>query len=309
MRNAAYFPRAQRGQSIIEVLITMGIMGVVILGVVSMQTNQNRENRALTEKLAALDFQSLMIRTLSNGAVCAYKISTVASPTFDAALIKPDSSPPPIDLGSSLPSDASPSAPAIAQVGTTVSSISNSLQVKSIQIANIKCPAPCPDPTTSTHFVGDLQVSFNEGKLVRALRPATSKILIQASGPGSIKTISACQAGGGSTSATDCPEGSVVIGTSPDGKSVCSIPVTSDEIPPGTPCGFSTGGGAFGVSGIPRFSYGVTMYRQFTGGPADPKHPYKGKSASRLCCYQADEYVPQAEGGPIRRDALSCTPF
>jgi len=46
-----------RGQSIVQVLVALGISTILLMAVATMQTNQSRENRALSEKMAANDLQ------------------------------------------------------------------------------------------------------------------------------------------------------------------------------------------------------------------------------------------------------------
>jgi hypothetical protein len=59
----------QTGQSLIQVLVGIAIMGVMTAVFTSMMASQNRETRALSEKLAALDFQNLLQTTLSEAEI------------------------------------------------------------------------------------------------------------------------------------------------------------------------------------------------------------------------------------------------
>jgi len=45
----------QRGQSLVQILLSVGIMGIVLLAMASSQVMQHRENKALMEKLASVD--------------------------------------------------------------------------------------------------------------------------------------------------------------------------------------------------------------------------------------------------------------
>lgn len=189
-----------RGQSLIQVLVSVAIMGVLLTAMTAMQTNQSRENQALAEKLGALEFQRLMTATLSTTDVCTYLITNAASKTFDSSLVTATTSPPPIDLGTRLLATGDAASPAIATVGQSVSPLTQNLVVQSIQLGNIKCPPPCPNPSTSNQFTANMLVNFDNSRLVRAIQPAISQVTLQTTG-GATKTIVACQAvaGGGGT--------------------------------------------------------------------------------------------------------------
>ncbi len=65
-----------RGMSLIEMLIALGISGVILMTMMDMLRSQTRETRALSEKLAALDFQRTVVGAISVAASCGKNLSS-----------------------------------------------------------------------------------------------------------------------------------------------------------------------------------------------------------------------------------------
>ena len=191
-----------RGAGLPQVLVAVGITGVLVSVMAAMTTSQARENRALTEKLAALDLQRLLTSVISDAAVCTYIVLNGSSQTFSATDMAASNNvlTTPINLGTHLRSTAASDGPVIAEVGTGASPISTSLKVASIELADISCQAPC-DPVATASFNAKVRINFDNTKTVRGVPPATSQIVLQTSG-GATKTITGCSgaAGGGSSS-------------------------------------------------------------------------------------------------------------
>jgi Tfp pilus assembly protein PilV len=181
-----------KGQSLVQVMVAAAIMGIIMMAMVSTQTMQSRENRSLSEKLAILDFQRLLTSSLADPAVCTFLLTNAGPVRFSAAQVQPNSSPAPIDLGNQLLAGAVASAPAIARVNEAPSPLSLNVVVQSIQLTNIKCEAPCANPAASDQFVGTVQVNFVPNRLVRALAPASSRVLLQTQNVGGNKEVQSC---------------------------------------------------------------------------------------------------------------------
>jgi uncharacterized membrane protein YgcG len=185
--------RNSRGNLLVQVLVASVISGIVMAGMISMLQYQNKEMRALTEKMASLDLYRSITETISN--TCSFQMSQLASPpTFNPSLITASSNPPAIDLGNKLFATASATGPLIAEVGKAASPSSNTLIVKSIQLTGINC-AGCANPSAQSSFEATLQINFDEAKMVRAIRPVTSKVILQTSDAGALKSVTACQSG------------------------------------------------------------------------------------------------------------------
>ena len=196
-----------RGQSLIQVLISIGIMGLLTLGMVTLQQLQGKENKALTEKLAVLDAQKLVSATLADGSVCTYHITRMPNHSFQAADVTPTTVPAPINLGNDFLAGATNTSPAIITVGQSISPLINNLVATSIQLTNIRCRPPCTNPLTSDVFTADFEINFDTTSLVRAIKPIISPTTIQTVTSGGTKTIIGCQ---GVTSAS--PPSSIPVG-------------------------------------------------------------------------------------------------
>lgn len=214
-----------RGQSLIQVMISLSIMGMLTVGMISIQRMQGRENKALTDKLAILDAQKLVTSTLADGSVCTFQVTSLADPTFLASDVTPTTFPPPKNLGPNLLSGAFATAPPILTVGNPISSISNAVIVSSIELRNIRCTGACV-PATSNIFTADIQVNFDGSNLVRGVKPIVSQTTIQTTTAGGVKTITGCQGAVVTAPSDSIPPGAVV------GFDLNSCPVGwSDYIP------------------------------------------------------------------------------
>ncbi len=74
----------KKGQSLVQVLVSMGIMGIFMMAMISTQSMQAKENRALSEKLAANDFQQQLTRAFADGSLCKKLLTTPSPTTFDS---------------------------------------------------------------------------------------------------------------------------------------------------------------------------------------------------------------------------------
>ncbi|MGZ3721884.1 MAG: type IV pilus modification PilV family protein, partial [Bdellovibrionales bacterium] len=187
----------QRGQSLVQVLIAAGIMGIILMAMASMQTNQARENSALSQKMAALDMQKTLTNVLLDGAVCTYILNNPAALTFNSTTITPAT---PQILTPSLPIYASYSVgppvnigPALVTVGTPASAITDSLVITSIQLEITGAPAPLPPPGPGVKFSGNWRIKFDNNKLVRPIHDVivTTTITADTTTPGTA-TVSSC---------------------------------------------------------------------------------------------------------------------
>jgi hypothetical protein len=199
----------QRGQSLIQVLISIGLMGIIMLAFTSMMTIQQRETNALSEKLAAVDLQKTLSAVISDGSVCGYIMNNPTPLTFDATAVS-SASPQEISLPASRPLYASFSppnilGPIVAQIGHPPSSYSNNLIVNSIKLSIDGAPSPMPPPGPGATFKGSWLIGFDSTKLVRSLKPtAVSTILtVDTSSPTSAK-VSGCKGGGGMNNQSIC---------------------------------------------------------------------------------------------------------
>lgn len=161
------------GQSLVQVMVAAGVLGVVILATTSMLTVQQKESRALTEKLAALDLEKLLLAALADGTVCTAELSNAAmnpSAPYTLSPTNPDFS---IALNS-IHAAGVPASPVLVSVGAAASPMSPTLKVSGISIGNFTGAGP------PNQYLAELQVSFDAAKLVRPIRPLTIRLGITA---------------------------------------------------------------------------------------------------------------------------------
>lgn len=180
--------RQQSGSSLIQIVISIGIMGVLMASFITMTTQQNREMKALREDLASMDLQKMLMAVLADGVVCKYALNNPSPQTFNSTSVSAKK-PAVIKLNKLLAS-GSASAPIVAEVGQKASSYSNSLIVSAIKL-NIT-------GGTGNTYVGDWIVEFDSSKTVRQVRPVTvsTMLTVDKSTP-SVTKITACQKSGG----------------------------------------------------------------------------------------------------------------
>ena len=125
------------GMTLLEVLVSLGILSVVIAGMTSFMLSSTRETRALTETLAKLDTEKLLIASLADGAACSAELANPALWTAGAQPYNIDTTSPATMLNTSinLPSihaAASATAPVLVAAGLAPSAMANSLKVNNI---------------------------------------------------------------------------------------------------------------------------------------------------------------------------------
>jgi Tfp pilus assembly protein PilV len=208
--------RKSSGQSLVSVLIAVAIAGIVVIAVASMMSVQQNETRALTEKLASLDFTRVVTSLLADSNSCsalffpANVSGGAASLTFDASRVSVTS---PLVIGLTTLAGAS--------AGVAVSPLSTSLVIaptNGIQLSVIS-------PTAAS-----VLVNFNLAKVVRPLKQLSFPVTLQSSGVLANTTITGC--GGGATTPPVCNSPNKTLHWSGSAWSCDSIAFQG-----GTPCG------------------------------------------------------------------------
>jgi type II secretory pathway pseudopilin PulG len=178
---------SQNGMSLIETMISIGVLSITILAFATMTTNQNRSNQALTQKLATLDLANVVIRTIGDPVSCGTMVTNTPV-TFNSDSVDKDTT---IKLNSLYASDPSKGkvAPAAA-ISQAASPMSNGAVVSSIEIRDL-------NKVSETNYSGRLRISFDPNTLVYPLRPVELGISVITTAAPGVKTITGCQAGGG----------------------------------------------------------------------------------------------------------------
>jgi prepilin-type N-terminal cleavage/methylation domain-containing protein len=178
------FLKSNKGFSLIEITVALGILSVTVLAFATMMTNQSRQTKALSEKMATLDLTNALIRTVANSAACDFMLTNPAVLTFDSTLIG-SGTPPVINLNTVYPTASATGTP-VAQVNTAASPLSASAVVTTIVINEIT--------GADDSFGARLTVNFDETQLTHVLRPVSVGLsfLTDPASPANAKVITGC---------------------------------------------------------------------------------------------------------------------
>jgi hypothetical protein len=184
----------QRGQTIIQALVSLGIMGITFVVLAVMFETQNRAIQSLKEKLARSDFQQQLIRSFSDVSLCAGVLNGL---TFDSTnALASSSNQPTITLpDSSIPMSANPTAPALATAGQPLSPISTSVvaaPTSTFQLTNIVGASS----GGAGNFNATFQVNLDGSSLGGSLATPSVQVSLQTTSVGSTQTISGCKSAG-----------------------------------------------------------------------------------------------------------------
>lgn len=193
----------QVGMSILEVLISLGILSTVSLAMMSFLSAQSKEVKALQEVLAKTDLESAIIKTFSTSGICTFVLN---DPSQSPTATLPNRSTDTIDTTSAatlaaakiqvqrVPASASSSPLIIAQVGGLASVNSNSLRISSMVFKNFT-------NNGVNQYLVDFEINFDANSSVRPLKPLVYKNIFvntKASDPVNAKSIIECNAPRGS---------------------------------------------------------------------------------------------------------------
>ncbi|MFS4460543.1 type II secretion system protein J [Bdellovibrio sp. HCB2-146] len=178
------------GMSLVEVLVVTGIMAIIGLAITSLVVSQQKETRALTDKLSSLDLQQLMISTLADGTVCTFQLTdpseaphrtlpvininnlAAVNITFNRILIR-----------------GAVGAPVLITRGEVVSGLSSQLKVRSITLGNLQ--------GTNNFYTAEYLVDF-DSTWSRPPKPIKVRTTLQMdpASPNTAKTIVGCKGAG-----------------------------------------------------------------------------------------------------------------
>ncbi len=182
--------RKELGQSIVQVLVFFGILSILIVGLATILVNQQRESRALAEKLASLDLEKLLTASLADGSVCAYVLNNPTVLTFNANALPQTIVLPSSTLYTSIVAGPTPG-PVAAQAGKPASPLSSTLIVNSISLQI--------NSGFNGRYDGSWLINFdNTNNLIRPIQPVSipNLLIVDDSIPAQAVT-TACQGVGG----------------------------------------------------------------------------------------------------------------
>jgi len=193
----------QRGFSLVEVLVVVGLMGALMLGLTQVIINLQQESRAVAEKMAFIDLARVMNSTLALGPTCSNIVSNPAWNTNAPYTINPASLATTSFVVPDLRSGPDPST-IFAQAGSPASSLSNTAIVDQIRLENFTSNGP-------NSYSADITVTPRNSQLVRSIKPISMRIPVSTNAlneivgcgppPSSMITtgVSVCPCGHGST--------------------------------------------------------------------------------------------------------------
>jgi hypothetical protein len=161
----------QRGQALIQALVSVAIMGIVIMGFMSMMSTQRRQMLGVGEKLSSIDLERVVNTTWAEGSVCTFLLAGpgITPFQFDPTTLK--NAKPTFPVGQ-IPAtnSANSTALVVADDKTPPMPDRTTLVVPKIQIQDVDC-AIQPCSATSTLFTANLAILFDGKKLVTPLAP------------------------------------------------------------------------------------------------------------------------------------------
>lgn len=183
-----------QGFSLVELLVTLGVMGIVMVAFMTMQSNQMKTTKGLSEKLAALSLEKTLITALADGRVCHFLFTSPASVGLQPATGQFDATVLPLRSAFSLnqiPALPSAGAGTVAKVDEAASPSAGSLKVRGLKM-NILTAA------SANQFTAELVVLFNSPpETAFDLMPLVFPLQLQATGAAALKTVTGCQLAGG----------------------------------------------------------------------------------------------------------------
>lgn len=229
----------QSGFSIVEILVSLGLMGIAMAAMITMISNQNSAIKQMESKLAILDLERYMITSLSGSAVCTFALTYPTPQKFNSEIAS--SSIPSI---SKIYSSANASSPLIVSVG---SAVSPAVTIQSISVKEINSLG------NADEFQGYLEIAFHNSSGM-AFKPLRFLINLKtnSTSPANGKEVVSCNtptpsAAGGSGIQVFTTSGFFVV---PSGVKTISVIVQGSGGGGGTQNGSGGGGGGVATGKI-----------------------------------------------------------
>lgn len=184
--------RNDKGMSLVEVLVAVAIMGFLAFALTTQIIAQQRESKALAEKLGALDLQQFLLSILSNGSVCSFQLTDPSQAGFRSTnVINSESLPTQKIVLQRILMQPNSGSQVLVQVGEAASPISPHLTVSSIEIDSIE--------GSGDFFTAQFVVSLNS-QGPRQLKPLRVRTTLQTdpASPANAKVVVGCMGGGAS---------------------------------------------------------------------------------------------------------------
>ena len=178
----------QRGGSLMEVIVAVGIMGILAAGMASMFDGQQKQIRALLQKQEMIELKNNMLRQLSSAAVCTWQLQDKRI-NVDGTYSELAPSPTVLNLtGGTLYAGPSSTSAPLAIAGQRLPASLARLEVAAVTFKNIY---PTGNPN---EYKGVVEVSFNASSLAIASHPiqVQQTVTVNPTDPPDQKRIVAC---------------------------------------------------------------------------------------------------------------------
>lgn len=162
---------SERGQALIQIMIAGSIMSIIMAGMLTMMSLQNKENKALGEKLTALDLSRTITATLADPNACnellnaSNIVNGIHALTFDASHVSHDK----------------PHVINLHQIPRFVPSNPSIIRAKNGIQLNI-----------TSQNTGDLIINFDQTNLVHPIKNLSFPVSLFSSGPINNTMINGC---------------------------------------------------------------------------------------------------------------------
>lgn len=197
----------RRGFSIIEVLVALSLVTIVSLAVANLLTMQQKEMRAIKEKLSTTDLESITKKIIMNDnyCQCLFKGNTFNSITKTWNTF-------PTSLPSSF--DA-----ACVPVGGDLFKVGNKLPSSSVEVSGFKMNNIFEIVIGSGNYVGEMNIKFKADSMVRSVKDVNVSMgfTVNPLDPPAAQNVAACglDANAGAGSWTPLPPNSGLVNQAP----------------------------------------------------------------------------------------------
>lgn len=179
-----------RGFSLIEVIIAIGLMGLVATTSATLMVDQNRQIKSISGKIATNDTKNSLIAVMQNPAVCAANLDTAIDPllVFDSTVADPSINFTRIRSGIDVAS------PPVIEVGQDIN-VNSGVTVASISLRNLT-------DIGANRWSGVWVVTLNTPTGSTPLRPITLNVQqfdVDVASPANAKRLTGCYAVSGAT--------------------------------------------------------------------------------------------------------------
>lgn len=193
------FTASQFGFSLIEVMVSVGILGIVSVIFATALKYQLDEIQSVGEKLAANDLHSVLLRALPQNRICSYALNNPTPLTFNANQSLPQVLTPTLPIYLSVSADSPPIlGPVAAEVGAPASPNSSSLLIQAIQLEILS--------GSGSTYLGQWRVSFDRNRSVRPVKSLVipTVLTVDATNPSAL-SVTSCGDSASTTGPEACP--------------------------------------------------------------------------------------------------------